>query len=65
MFAAALADYDAALALRPDDTALASARAALAASRADREAAEVRFAPEAVMSEDHLVEQGDPAAPTE
>ncbi len=63
LIAAALADYDAALALSPDDPALASARAALIASQAEQRAAEVVFAPEAVMSDGFLVIEGDETAP--
>lgn len=63
MTAAARADYDAALAATPDDVDLARARDALVASQAERAAARVQFGPEAVPSDDFLVQDGDAAAP--
>ena len=60
---AARADYDAALALAPDDAAVAAARAALKTTRAEARAAEIVFAPEAVMAEAFLVTEGAEAAP--
>lgn len=63
MAAAALADYDAARAAAPDDENIARARTALLAAQAERSAARVVFGPEAVMSDDFLVVEGDDAAP--
>lgn len=63
MAAAALADYDAARAAAPDDETIARARAALLAAQAERSAARVAFGPEAVMSDEFLVVEGDDAAP--